>query len=78
MQSKHKYLIAFLFLIFSIVNDSHAQVQKCKINIHSMKCIYSDDYGKNEELYGRVRALNLKTYGTVENALNLFQSKGIN
>ncbi|MGB4839419.1 MAG: hypothetical protein WBP08_10525 [Saprospiraceae bacterium] len=75
MQSKHKYIIALLFLIFSIVSDSYAQQQKCKVNIHSMKCIYSDDYGKNEELYGRIWALNLKTYGTVEYALNYFNRK---
>ena len=77
MKPKYKYTIVLLSLIFSIVSDSHAQQQKCKVQINSMKCLYSDDYGKNEELYGRVWALNLKTYGTVDNALNYFKTKEI-
>ncbi len=65
------YIILNLFFI-DIINF---QPQKTTIQIHSMKCIYSDDYGKNEELYGRVWALNLRTYRTVENAIEYFKRR---
>lgn len=75
---KNIFFISFLFLnAFTINKVTGQQQKKVEIQIHNMKCIYSDDYGDNEELYGRIWALNLKTYGTVDNALNYFKTKEI-
>lgn len=77
MESKYIYFITLLFSFnFNAINSVNGQQQqKISVQIHSMKCLYSDDYGKNEEIYGRVWALNLRTYGTVENAIDYFKRK---
>ena len=48
---KNIFFKSFLFLnAFTINILNGQQQQKISVQIHSMKCLYSDDYGKNEEI----------------------------
>jgi hypothetical protein len=83
INSTYKLYLIFNLIVWIINLSGHnlsaqdQQQQKVKVRVHSMKCVYTDYYGKNDELYGRVWVLNLRIYKNVKNALDFFHRKEI-
>jgi len=73
----NKFTIYLMTLIPFISFSQTDQIQKVKVTIHHITCNGLDDAGNTEELYGRIWALILAPYRSVEYARIYFNNNEI-